>query len=414
MLFRNTYYVILSDIFLRLSKLAAIVLFTRNFPIEEYGLYATALSAITMTAIFYDIGLTTKMTKILVHDWSDYTRKEYVLLKFQLIWIMILISSSVFFLIEEKIQHFQMFFVVILSVAVGEVISIISATYKAKSEFNNDYKLKMSISLTYVSFAIIGFILFDSIAAIVAMQLIGMSLMLIRYFNFISIHDLKDCFVFSFKKLKILLGASPLAIYGLFTSIIVSIDTVFVSEIVSYREGGIYNIATRLLYLIQLPATAFSIVLFSKYSYKNKKNKNQVDSDYKNTIKAFFLIILVSIFMIILTILLGEYFVVLIFGTKYISSYEILYLLLPSLIPLYAGNIVINFIIHNSMYIQLAIITGVSALVSVLLNYYLVPISGSHGAAIATNIAQYTIFLLTIMLVIYKVKKTNLDEDLCQ
>ena len=72
MLFRNTYYVILSDIFLRLSKLAAIVLFTRNFPIEEYGLYATALSAITMTAIFYDIGLTTKMTKILVHDWSDY------------------------------------------------------------------------------------------------------------------------------------------------------------------------------------------------------------------------------------------------------------------------------------------------------------------------------------------------------
>jgi len=411
MLLKNTYYVILSDIFVRLSKLAVIVFFTRYFSVEEYGVYAAALSVVTMSAIFYDIGLTTKMTKVLVHNWNDYTRKKYILLKFQLIWFMLLISFSLLFFMEESVKNPQIYIVVILGVAIGEVVSILSATYRAKSEFNIDYQLKIKISLSYVVFTIIGFLIFDTIAAILMSQLFGVSLILIKYFNFIDFYDLRECFSITKEKLKILLNSYPLALYGVFLSFIVSIDTVFVSEIVGYAEGGVYNIATRLLYLIQLPATALSIVLFSKYSYKDK---NLSKDDYRENAKIFFLLILFSIFVIILVILTGEYFVLLMFGERYTPSYEILYFLLPSLIPLYVNNIVINFIIHNSMYMQLAIITAFSALISVVLNYYFVTKMGSYGAAVATNVSQYSIFILTILLVIYKLKKSNLAGDVCQ
>lgn len=189
-------------------------------------------------------------------------------------------------------------------------------------------------------------------------------------------------------------------IYWIFNSS----DKLMITNLIGIAAAGIYAVASKIGHISNLVYSAFSGG-WQFFVYSTMNDENQVDSvsmvyEYLGTISFLATATLCSISYPLISILFSE---------EYISVYLVApYLFLsPLILMLYQTGGIQLWIIKKTWPSSLILICG--AIVNIVLNYFLIPIWGIEGAAIAT-LMGYAVTALVGVLVLSKLKLLKLKK----
>lgn len=178
-------------------------------------------------------------------------------------------------------------------------------------------------------------------------------------------------------------------------SIATLIDKTMLGFLSSNSEVGFYEEATKITTLIVALLNSLSPVLLSRLSnlFFNK-DEDEIKRKLFQTFNLLFLLIFPSIFGVAI---INRDLILVFFGSEYIPSINILFILLPTIftVPFYT-------ILGSSFYIpsgQMHKITKfyiVGELLNLIINIPLIIFLKANGAAIATSVSSLFIFLLFI------------------
>lgn len=201
------------------------------------------------------------------------------------------------------------------------------------------------------------------------------------------------------KMLKIAIPLCPnLIAYSIFNSS----DRIMITHLMGVEFTGIYAVGAKLGHLSQLIYTAF-LSGWQYFSFSTMKDSDQVYMiskvfEYFTVIIYFFEIIIILVINIVYKVLFtGNYFE----GAK-IAPYLFLAPLLSILIQITTSQFIIIKKTWPSM-----ILVFVGAMLNLFLNYFLIPILGMEGAAIATVIG-YSVSTIMSVLVLKRMKLITL------
>lgn len=178
-----------------------------------------------------------------------------------------------------------------------------------------------------------------------------------------------------------------------------SMDKIMISNLLGTSEVGLYSIGSKTAQISQLIYAGFAGG-FSYFKYKTMKDSDQVQMNSK--LFEYGSLISFSVFILIYP------FSEIIFKIMYEGIYEQGYVVFPYLFlsPLLLMLFQIvgsQFIVVKKSYLTTSSLL-VGAVINLLLNYWLIPIYGIEGAAIATVIG----YLVSVIIVVYVALKSKL------
>ena len=187
----------------------------------------------------------------------------------------------------------------------------------------------------------------------------------------------------------------PLIPHALGGWIMTGIDRIFINSMVNIAATGVYVVGYQIGVIIGLLATSFNQAWSPFLFEKLKENK------HSTKIKIVKFTYLYFIGIIILALMLSFFappFLRFFVGKSFYSAYKyVLWIALG-----YAANgmyfMVANYIFYVKKTYILTWITFLSAVINVILNYFLIRLNGAIGAAQATTITFFTFFILTWIL----------------
>ena len=203
---------------------------------------------------------------------------------------------------------------------------------------------------------------------------------------------------FSLNKVYIkdaLLFGIPLIPHALGGWMMTSIDRVFISSMVDVASTGIYTVGYQMGMIIGLIATSFNQAWSPFLFEKLKENK----SGARRKIVMFTYVYNVGIIVLALALSLVaawslEFFV----GKDFHSAYKYVFWIALG----YAAHgmyfMVVNYIFYVKKTYILAWVTFLTAVINVILNYFLIKANGAIGAAQATTVSLFLGFILTWIL----------------
>ena len=174
------------------------------------------------------------------------------------------------------------------------------------------------------------------------------------------------------------------------------VDILMLDKKVTDADIGVYSLGVQLAERLWLIPDALKDILLSKLT----KGKGAEE------VARITRISLASIMIcIILAVVFGRFFIKIFFGEEYKDSYEIMIVILISVISMVFYKMVYSYNIANGHRVVNTVILGAAAISNVIINYLLIPIMGTMGAAIASLIS-YTV--CGIIFLIYFVVNTHM------
>lgn len=197
-------------------------------------------------------------------------------------------------------------------------------------------------------------------------------------------HNLKNWHISLKRGIKLLQDSWPLVISGVMIIIYMRIDQIMLGQLAGNEEVGIYSVAVRLAELWYFIPT---VVVSSTFpSIVEAKNISE-DLFYQRLQKLYNLMAFIAYAIAIIVTLSSSWLVPAIFGEVYHRSIPVLLILIWSLIFTNLGVARSSFLTAMDL-TKLHLITVFwGTIVNVSLNFYLIPMYGGMGAAIASSIA---------------------------
>lgn len=175
------------------------------------------------------------------------------------------------------------------------------------------------------------------------------------------------------------------------------VDVLMLDGKVPASDIGIYSLGVQLAERLWLIPDALKDILLSKLT--KGKGPDEVAKITRISLTAM-------IVCIFLAILFGHFFIKLLFGEEYSGAYEIMLVILASVISMVFYKMVYSFNVANGHRVVNMVILGIAAIANVGINYALIPHMGTVGAAIASLISY---FVCGIAFLIYFVRKTHVS-----
>lgn len=189
-------------------------------------------------------------------------------------------------------------------------------------------------------------------------------------------------------------------IYWLFNSC----DKIMITNMIGIGAAGIYSAASKLGQCSQLIYTAFAGG-WQYFAFSTMKENNQVKS---NSLVFEYLGIISFAVTIFICAWSYPIFKVL-FSSQYLSGYIVApYLFFAPLLQMLFQVACNQFIVVKKTWPNMFILSG-GAVTNVIVNYYLIPVLGIEGAALATLLG-YCLSVLICVMVLYKMKLMQLEK----
>jgi len=184
--------------------------------------------------------------------------------------------------------------------------------------------------------------------------------------------------------------AIPLGLTEVFIGIYYRVDTVFLSLIDTDRVVGWYDAAYTFVYVLRLlPVTAALVLLPSLTNVFSRAEKDGVQI-YRTTLQAS----IAAGFLITFLIAANSNFVVsLVFGGEYAPSSDVLKLLIWTCVIMFANAFQGIMLVITQQRGAFFRATALGAGSNLLLNLYLIPRWSMYGAAVATVLSEFFVFL---------------------
>lgn len=293
---------------------------------------------------------------------------------------------------------------IVILAGLGVFIGGIESPIKAPTKIQNQRKVfTISGVISSLSIYILAIVLinygFSYYGMIYASIVVG-SLICIYFWKRNNAFFVKGAFDKSIAKelLKIGLPLLPtFLIYWLFKSM----DNVMITNLLGTQELGVYSIGLKVAQISQLIYTAFTGG-WQYFVFSTMKDKDQVELNSK----IFEYLGGITILSLIIMYPLSPYIFQFLFSGDYVNGYIVMPYLYVSPLILMLFQIVANqfLVIKKSYLVTLSLCIG--AVTNVVLNYILIQSIGIEGAAIAT-LSGYIITILIVMLVSSKINCMN-------
>ena len=190
--------------------------------------------------------------------------------------------------------------------------------------------------------------------------------------------------------------SSPMLLMIVFSWVLHFSDRLFIANMSSYENAGVYSLAAKIVSIIAL----FSGAVFQAYgpyfyNIANTLQEKEAKSKLKETNSTITLIVcLLGIVIVLFSKLVLHLF----FSDEFESALGFVYLLTISMVFTQQSGLLNVMIYQNKKTMAISAITIVSGILSIILNYFFIPILGAIFAGISNLIVGIFLITLTFML----------------
>lgn len=392
----NSIWLVGDKIFTMIIGVFVTALIARYFGPEKYGQFSYAQSFVALFTALSSLGLETLTVKAIVDkdfDEGSILCTSLILRVLGGIVLTFFAALIIRTLEPEDANLHKLVFIMSLTM-VFKSLDVIEYWIQAYQKAKISSIIRM---VTYVITSILKVLLvflngnLINYAAIFMLNsiVIGFSL-IIAYFK---IRQNKSGWRFSFIYAKNILSQSwYLILSGLMVTIYMKIDQIMLGSMLPQKSDlGIYSAAVQIAQMWYFVPMAL-ITSFTPIIMNKKRNK---DKDYLKSVQTLYSIVsCMSIIFVVLIMFFSKTIVNVLFGQEYIKASSILYISIWAGTFAMLGSARSTWLICEGLQKYSMIYIGSGAIINVILNFYLIPVLGGYGAAIATLGSQVTVAII--------------------
>lgn len=412
---KNTAVLFAANVISKLLGFFYIMYTARFLGAEGFGVLSFALAFTGIFGVFTDLGLWPFTVREVARDKSlsgKYLGNITVMKIFLVIITFILMGITIYMLDYPK-ETIKVVYFIFLSVIFNSFSQMFYSIFQAyeKMEYQSigqiiNSVLKVAGALFAISqrFNIVGF---ASIYFIVSVIILGYSFS-VYLWKFISPKIEVD---FNLWK-SMIKQALPFGFSSIFVTIYYWIDSVMLSIMKGNEIVGWYNASYRLVIVFLFIPTAYTMSIFPVMSNLYKLSEKSLRFSYERSIK-YMLIISIPIATGIT--LLANRVILLIYGVEYIPSIIALQILIWTIIFIFINCVSGNFLESINRQVSVTKVTGMGAIINIVLNLLMIPKFSYVGASIATVATEFIVLLIlayTLSKTKYAIKVSSLKDAL--
>jgi len=408
---KSIFYLFIAQLIFIITGYIIHIFLGRYLGPEDYGIYGVIISLMTMISLLLTTGIPTAVSKFISENIQDSENIKNKAFKLQL--LISLFISVIYYLSAGSIAFLLNDALLINYIKTSTLIfPIYGVFYIYLNYFNGlqEFK-KQSILLSIYSFsklvliiflvlmfeiygAIIGFIIAPLIALLFVLLIKKIEIPIKKTEVNINNDDI-------FK--RILNFAFPIIIFSFLLNFLINIDLLFVKAYLSDQKTGLYTVSSilsKFIYLLSIFVPNFLFpILSNTMTLKNlEKTRNLI----MESIRFAFIFLIPIIFYVSLR---AKDLILIFYGQKYFYAWESFTILTISI------GMIILFLIFSTIINASGdpkkpmFIIALGLIISLFLNYFLVPIYELNGAAFSTFISGAIILLIST---IYIKRRFNL------
>ena len=394
--FKNTFFLTLSEIFLKIIGFLWVIFLARSLSVSEYGRYNLVNSLMAVFSFLPDLGVGLIVIREIAKDRKEAEKfvSNSLILRFFLSLLTVMAVLVVSLVLGYKGELMTLIAIASFTLFISNLRSVPICFFEGLERMEITAFLNSANSLLLLLFALMIFLLGFGLKGIFLGMSLGTLLSLfLTWMIFFKFNILKKI-IFNLKTLKFLVSEGlPLGLAAFAYLIYTNIDSVVLSRILGEYEVGIYNSATPfIISFVQIFNVPFMAAIYPAlsriYSLDNPKRFSKAIK------KSLLLIVGWSFPLAIIFHFLSPFFIPFVFGIKYQLAIPVLKLLI-FFVPfasisalLYKVLMVVG---KQKIYLVVSLL---GAFVNIFLNLLLIPKFLIYGAALASVFTQIILFLI--------------------
>lgn len=391
----------LGDLFVKGFMFLSLPLLSRIMAPEDYGRMSLINSAIMILYVFISLNLQNAVINAFMKDDVDFPVYLGTILigltVLQIVLVIISISFSESISNLLSISVYDLYWVIAICVLLSYIY--IYTSYLQGARYSGEFiRINITSKISEVIFIFIFAILLsdDKYLSKIYAQLLVSFLLLIYVFR-----KLKGVAVFKFRYeylCSALFFSVPLIIHVLSNALLSQVDRLFIAKMLGESSAGIYSFAYNIGMCILVVVMAWNSSWQPRlYKLIEQGNYAKINTVIKNSS-----ILLVAISFV--TILFSKQMVDILSDHRYSESISLVPIIIiaNALIHIYLSYV--NFTFFKKKTILVSIGTLLAVIINMILDYYLIPIYGIHGAAWATVVAYFMLALFHYIIATFLIK----------
>ncbi len=368
---------------------------------EDYGIISTINATASVIIIFFLLGIQSSSTR-LYYDYSEEKDRNAMLgLMFIIIVITSLTFTIILFVFRKSISTVLLpnmedntLYIYLLIIAFLSIFPILPNTaLRVKEKPYSFVFYNLIQSLIFIALNIYFVVIVEegangTLKAIIISSLIMaiiFSTFMIKYVKsltkeFLNLSKIKGILIFSF----------PFIIHLLSWSVLSVSDRIMLAKFSTLDQVGIYSLGSQFMMIITIVVTSLNQAITPNLLRKYHDN-NALEQRFMNKIIISSLV-LIGLIGIVFNLIL-EPLIYFMSDDMYHVDYEFVDFLIISALFHTAYLYVVVPLFINKKSLSISVITGLSALANILLNYISIEEYGILGVAIATCISKSLMFL---------------------
>ena len=357
--------------------------------------YFFAVSFVTIFSVFIDLGLSSLINREIAKDKESHQKLLSNVIGVKLLSTLFIIAAI--FLFSNILNYNQYLKNMIYLSMITMIIDSFTITFFAVIRGKHNLKYE-SISAILFQLIVItsGYFILQKTQEplLLLFVLLIASIFNFTYSSIILIKKYKIHIIPKFDKefIKLLLITTwPFAIAGIFMRISGSIDSVFLSKLATEKALGYYGLAYKITFAFQFIPLAFSASLYPAFTHFFNYEKEKLENIFNKSI-IYLLIIGFPISVGILSI--ANPIILKIYGYDFygaILTLQILISSIPFLFITFPMGALLN---ATNLQKKHTKNIGITMIVSIIFNFFLIRLYSQNGAAIASIISTLTYLTL--------------------
>lgn len=392
-LFLQLFYGTGEELFGTIRSFFITVLAARFLTLEDYGIFALAISTRAILFSINQMGLDRYV--IANFDESDQHKKSLItIIQLKIFLALFTIITTITFIGFKYTGGFN-YETLCYTIIIGSIVFCPFDIYfylnKAKRKNQGNSKAKL-IMLIFALLSRLVFINQNSTLIIHSLFILFdyLVLYLVIWMNNRSVNQLHISSLFKFDILiikEVLIFSLPLGLASFLFILKNRVDMFLIAKYLSLEDVGIYSSFSNLYMLSTLGLTIMTVVLLPYY--KNKKlNRDEISTAFSS------LLIIYSMFVAVIVLVLGDEILLLIFGKKYLAAINLLKTSTVSLFLLGLGAIRTMHLISKKKTLLLFKIQIIIVSIIIVLLTIFIPKYGLKGAVYVMIIGQFSSSIL--------------------
>lgn len=393
--FKNTFWLGAAEAISRVLRLILIIYVARILGATEYGKFTFALAFISLFIIFYEFGLPLIITREFAGEKKG-EEEFYSLISLKLVLslgALILILFGSFFVTSDPAIR-EIILILTFFSLISSFLNIFYAFFQAgqRMEYQAWAMILQASVVTLVGILVL--LNFPSVRNLSYSYLFSTLVVLffVLFFFHLKIFPLRIVWQKAVWK-RFLKISWPVALIGAFGMIYTYINSTMMGHWGYITETGWYNAAYSIVQVTLLPAGLISTSFYPILSKFFKESKQKLQDTLQGQMKVM---ILLAFPLVIGGMALAPKIIIFIYGSNFIPS-----ILAFQILIIIAGFVFLTSPFHHlfiaiNQQNKILYINAIGAVINIILNFILIPRFTLYGAATATLITYFVMFILVL------------------